>query len=136
MPAAAQAFDDAGRNELADRDKQTYVYFIVRQDGKYTIKHRAGHDVHTIVDWTENPAVVQKDDAGKATNKLSINVGKENVAFLVNDKEVHTLARTQFPTDGIVGIRVNHNLDVHVADFKVNGKPRGVAAGSSPKKKT
>jgi hypothetical protein len=36
---------------------------------------------------------------------------------------VHTLAGNQFGSpDGIVGLRVNHNLDVHVGEFTVTPK--------------
>jgi hypothetical protein len=106
-----------------DQPDQSYLYFIVRGDGKYMIKHRAGDQVHTIVDWTDNAAVVQKDAAGKATNKLKIEADKDKVSFSVNGKEVHSMNRADaMSTDGIVGLRVNHNLEVHIADFKVNGK--------------
>jgi hypothetical protein len=112
-----------------DQPDQSYLYFIVRGDGKFMIKHRAGSEVHTIVDWTDNPAVAQKDDAGKARNKLKIEAGKDKVDFEVNGKTVHSMARGAdgLTTDGVVGLRVNHNLDVHIEDFKVNGK--GVSNG-------
>ncbi len=111
-----------GGSNLAEPN-QSYLYFIVRGDGKYMIKHRAGDQVHTIVDWTENAAIVQKDADGKATNKLKIEADKDKVEFEVNGKEVHSMARAEaMSTEGIVGLRVNHNLDVHIADFKVNGK--------------
>jgi hypothetical protein len=109
--------------ENLDQPNQSYLYFIVRQDGKFMIKHRAGDQVHTVVDWTDNPAVVQKDENGKATNKLKIEADKDKLSFEVNGKEVHSMNRADaMSTDGIVGLRVNHNLDVHIEDFKVNGK--------------
>ena len=45
----------------------------------------------------------------------------------INGKEVHRMSRADaMNVDGVVGLRVNHNLDVHIEDFKVNGK--GVTA--------
>ena len=42
-----------------------YMYFLVRGDGKYMVKHRAANgEVHTIVDWTENAAIQKQDAAG------------------------------------------------------------------------
>lgn len=104
---------------------QSYAYFVVRQDGKYLINHRANDStVHKLVDWTANPAVKPADSAGKATNKLSIVVGPDKVSFLANGVEVNSLPRAQLDgmgqgTTGIAGVRVNHNLDVHIDGFAV-----------------
>jgi len=114
-----------------DSATQSYAYFLVRQDGKFLINHRADDaTVHKIVDWTANPAIKAIDESGKASNKLAITVDAEKVHFLVNGTEVHSLPRSlvmprQILKDmsGNVGIRVNHNLDVHVAGFAV--KPGG-----------
>jgi hypothetical protein len=110
-----------------DAPNQSYLYFVVRQDGKYLINHRANDStVHKIVDWTANPAVKAIDASGKATNTLSVVVGSDKVAFLVNGVEVNSLPRSQVDmagpnsgTSGIVGLRVNHNLDVHVDGLSV-----------------
>lgn len=101
-------------------DKQTYYYMVVAGTGEFTIKHRAGSETHTIVNWTANPAVKKADDAGKATNEVAVEVGADNVRFLVNGTEVHKAPRSQLgAVDGVAGLRVNHNLDVHVGSFSV-----------------
>jgi len=64
--------------------------------------------------------VVKKDDAGKATNKLEILVGTDKVTFSVNGKEVFSMPTTAGAMSGVVGLRVNHNLDVHVDGFGVH----------------
>ena len=53
-------------------DGQAYTYFIVRQDGKFMIRQRAGAGTKDVMAWTDNAAVVKADAAGKATNKLEI----------------------------------------------------------------
>lgn len=104
-----------------DGASQDYLYFVVRQDGKFLIKHRAGAETHTLVDWTAHPAVKAGDAQGKATNALAVEARPEGVRFLANGTEVAKLPRAPMVnTDGIVGLRVNHNLDVHVADFGVD----------------
>jgi len=110
-----------------DSANQSYAYFLVRQDGKFLINHRADDNtVHKIVDWTANPAVKAIDESGKASNALAINVDATDVHFLVNGTEVHKIARSVLDggnghsgTTGIAGIRVNHNLDVHIDGFAV-----------------
>jgi len=110
-----------------ESSNQSYLYFLVRQDGKYLINHRANDStVHKIVDWTANSAVKAIDADGKATNALSIAVMPDKLSFMVNGVEVTTLPRSQVDrtgagsgTTGIAGVRVNHNLDVHVGGFAV-----------------
>jgi len=104
-----------------DTPTQSYYYFIVRGDGKYMVNHRAGADVHKLVPWTDSPALHKADSSGKATNKLTVDASKaDSVRFLVNDKQVNALAIGK--ADGLVGLRVNHNLDVHVGDLTVTAK--------------
>lgn len=106
-----------GRN--LDNDNVEYGYLIVRGDGKYTIKHRAGAEVHTIQDWVEHPKLAKQDEAGKATNTLAIEAVGDKVRMLVNGEEVKSWERSYWNADGVVGLRINHNLDVHVSNYKV-----------------
>ena len=110
-----------GGSKLED-STQSYVYFLTRGDGKYLINHRAGNDIHKIVDWTDTDATVKQDAAGKSTNTLAIRATKDSVTFLANNKPVRTFTKAEmhgFSAEGQTGIRVNHNLDVHVANFAV-----------------
>ena len=101
---------------------QKYTYFIVRQDGKYMIKRRAGAQTPTVADWTDSPAVKKADRSGKMTNTLSIEVGKDKVRFLVNGTEVTSVDASKVDTAGTPGLRVNHNLNLHVEGFAVKGR--------------
>jgi len=100
----------------------SYTYFLTRGDGKFLIKKMAGSTATNVTTgWTENAAFVKEDAAGKATNKLEIAVGKDGkVSFMANGKEVHSMAAAPGAMAGVVGMRVNHNLDVHVAGFVVH----------------
>jgi hypothetical protein len=110
----------AGGRDLDDQAKQTYFYFLVRQDGMFLINHRAGKDVHKIVDWTASPAIHKFDDMPNASNDLEIRVGADSVRFVVNNTPVHAISRKEITdASGAAGIRVNHNLDVHVGNFMV-----------------
>jgi hypothetical protein len=94
---------------------QDYLYFLVRQDGRFMIRHRAGDEVHTIQDWTEHEAVRPTADGAPGTNTLTVVAGPQRARFLVNDVEVASYRDIPYlNTEGVVGFRVNHNLDVHV----------------------
>jgi hypothetical protein len=103
---------------------QNYMYFIVRGDGKYMVRHRAANgDLHTIQDWTENAAIHKQNEAGQATNALQVEGGSWGVRLKVNGTQVAEYLKKDVPyltTAGQVGLRVNHNLDVHVSDFGVD----------------
>jgi hypothetical protein len=102
-------------------EAQEYFYFLVRGDGKYSVRHRAGSEVHTLQDWTEHAAVKKQDSAGVASNVLAVRVGETTVDLSVNGTRVAQYPRTQMSaTDGVHGLRINHNLDVHVDQYRKN----------------
>jgi len=106
-----------------DGTARQYVYFLVRQDGSYLIKRRDGEKTTDISKgWVKHGAVKQPDAKGTATNLLEIDHKRDaaRVAFLVNGKEVYATDAKNLDLDGIVGIRTNHNLDVHVEGFDVH----------------
>jgi len=105
-----------------DGASQKYTYFLVRQDGKFLIKRRAGNDTPTVVDWTDSTAIRKPDSSGKMSNTLTVEVGREKVRFLVNGTEVTSTDTSKVDAAGIAGLRVNHNLNVHVEGFSV--RPR------------
>ena len=103
---------------------QTYYYFLVRGDGKFLVNHRAGAEVHKIVGWTDNAAIKKADDKGAATNTLTVDASKaDSVRLKVNGAQVAALSAKDVAGNGdMVGLRVNHNLDVHVGEFTVTKK--------------
>lgn len=111
-----------GRN--LDSEAQTYTYFLLRRDGRCLVKRRDGPETTVVQDWMEHPAIVgwddRPDEAGQAKNVLAVEVGETGVAFLVNGMEVHRMPREGLPTDGVVGLRVNHSLNLHVTRLDVS----------------
>ena len=110
---------------------QNYLYFTLGGDGTFLIKHRAGDAdslIHTIANWTPSDAIARADASGKSTDNLEVVVGAQKIQYLINGKEVYSMDRAKVvgpgtmlsSTDGIAGIRVSHNLDVHIAEFKIS----------------
>lgn len=110
-----------GGRDLGDAAKETYLYFEVRQDGMFYIAHRSGTNVHQLVPFAASTAVHKFDDMPNAANDLAIKVGADSVRFFINNTQVHALPRSGMTADesGQTGVRVNHNLSVHVANFAV-----------------
>jgi hypothetical protein len=102
---------------------QRYIYFLVRDDGKYLIKRRDGASTSEITrGWTANPAIEKGDTQGRATNLLEIDAKRDpaKVSFMVNGTTVYTADVRSMRSKGIIGLRANHNLDLHVEGFAVH----------------
>ena len=113
-----------GRNlEGAD---QAYAYFLIRKDGRFLVKLRRGTDTEEVTPWTAHEAILPHDGGdGTVKNVLGIRVGSEAVEFLVNGTVVATHARARIAPDGIVGLRVNHALNLHVTTLEVTSMDPG-----------
>ena len=97
-----------------DGAKQSYLYFLVAQDGTWLVKRRNGEATEDLLPKTANAAVKKPDASGKSTNALEVRVGAGKVDFVVNGTTVHSTSKAGLKTDGIYGIRVNHLLEVHI----------------------
>jgi hypothetical protein len=104
-----------------DTDNQRYDYFLVRNSGDFLIKRRIGSETQLIKDWTPSDAIVRYTDPNVSSvdNTLSVRVSGERVAFSINDREVASLPAADVWTEGVVGLRVNHGLNLHVSDLTV-----------------
>ena len=100
-------------------DNQQYSYFVIREGSEYLIRKRMGGEVPVVVDWTGHAAINDLNADGRATNVLRVEVGSSQVRFLVNGTEVSSQPRSTVDTDGITGLRVNHQLDVHIGDVQL-----------------
>ncbi len=122
-PAHPEAFGIfIGGRSLAD-SAQTYTYLLVRPiDGMYSIRRRTGYTTRptAIVEWTASDAVTKGDSTGNASNELSVEVRGGKAKFMVNGKEVYTGDAANLDVNGVVGYRVNHNLDVHLGPLGIH----------------
>lgn len=113
-----------GGRDLSAAD-QAYTYFVIRHTGEYSIRQRRGERVESIVEWTSNAAIVTwagRGDGVTAKNELAVVVDANEVRFLVNGKELTVLPRARVDADGVVGLRVNHGLNLHVSSLTVTKK--------------
>lgn len=104
-----------------DGAAQNYTYFLIAQNGAYLVKERTGETVRDVQASTPHAAVARPDASGRSVNTLEVRVGANSISYLVNGMVVHTTPKTgtTAKTDGIVGVRVNHVLDVHFENFEV-----------------
>lgn len=128
-------FNPGGRNEAfgifiggadLDGEDQVYSYFLLRNSGEYLIKNREGDETEIVQNWSNAPSMVTYQDTAKSSvpNRLSVEVGESEVDFYVNAEKVATVPKERLYTEGIVGLRINHRLNVHVEDLAVSDAGR------------
>jgi hypothetical protein len=103
--------------------RQTYLYFMVAQDGTWLLKRRDGDTATQDVAPRASHAAVKKPDAkGQSINALEVRVAAGQTQYLVNGTVVHTTPKTGLAakTDGISGIRINHALEVQVDGYTLS----------------
>jgi hypothetical protein len=100
---------------------QQYIYFLVAQDGTYLVRHRMGEKVTDVQADTAHDAVRRPGADGRSVNTLEVRVSGTTISYVVNGTVVHTSQKAgpTARTDGIVGVRVNHLLDVQIDGFAV-----------------
>lgn len=97
---------------------QVYTYFLVRGDGNYLVKTRTGDETAYITQWTPHASINQSAE-GHVTNTMSVQVAGDDVIFMMNGQEVYRGKSADLYTDGVVGFRMNHNVDMRVHNFKI-----------------
>lgn len=118
-PAHPEAYGIFIGGRDLDKPGQTYTYFIVRGTGELAVKARNGDTPRDVLKWTSSPDVPKEDASGKARYELSAQVTNDAVKFFVNGKQAASVSKAGLPTDGIAGLRINHNLHVKVTPVTV-----------------
>jgi hypothetical protein len=102
-----------------DAPTQAYVYFVIAQNGMFQVRQRQGEAVTDVVRRATNAAVRQPGADGKSTNALEVRVNGDTVSYVINGTVVHSGPKGGVKTDGLVGVRVNHMMDVQFEGFEV-----------------
>jgi len=111
-----------GGSNLASAE-QGYTYFVIRNSGEFLIRRRTGTTTVDILPWTKAAAILVRpadaDESTTAKNVLAITTTRDSVQFLVNGTVVATRPRSEIAADGVVGMRINHMLNLHVTELAV-----------------
>ena len=103
-----------------DAASQSYSYFVIAQNGMFLVRHHQdAENVTDVVRRQVHPAVRQPGADGKSSNTLEVRVNGDTVSYVVNGTVVQSGPKGGLKTDGLVGVRVNHVLDVQFEGFEV-----------------
>ncbi len=126
---ALHLFDPKGRNRegyglfFGGQDLQgadvEYLYFLIRNTGDFLVKARMGEETETIQGWTASELINRYDENTESSvlNTLGVDVTDGIMSFFINGTKVSALEVGNWGTDGIFGLRVNHNVNLHVEDL-------------------
>ncbi|CAN5603278.1 hypothetical protein BH23GEM1_BH23GEM1_06170 [soil metagenome] len=109
----------AGRD--LDTPAQKYSYFVVAGTGEMLVKYREGDATRDLIGWHKTQWVPAADAQGRQTYRLEVRVAGDSVKFVVNDVVAGALSKPalNLQTDGIAGLRVNHNLSLRATPVVV-----------------
>ena len=123
-------FDPGQRNEAfgffvggenLEATDLAYDYFLIRNSGEFLIKRRRGDQTELIQNWTSHNAInrYKTESESPVLNELLLEVVGDSIGFMINGEEVVSMPASQIKTNGIVGFRVNHALNLHVSNLEV-----------------
>ena len=109
----------AGRD--LDTPAQKYSYFVVSGTGEMLVKHRDGDTTRDLIGWHKTQWVPAADAQGRQTYRLEVRVAGDSVKFVVNNTVAAALSKSalNMQTDGIAGLRINHNLSLRATPVVV-----------------
>ena len=117
---------DTVERAYLEEKEYNYLYCAVYGDGAYTVRHRFGGELHTLVERRASGAVRRADASGKASNAIGWMVDEGNVSCVINGTTVSTFPRSLLigpgkleSTDGIVGLHVDRDVAVRISGFGV-----------------
>ena len=96
-----------------ENESPRYTAFLVRSDGKYLVERR-NPSRQVLVDWMDSSALMKPDAQGTLYSRLAIQVIGDAAHFMANSKEVARLPASHLDLNGIVGIRVEDHVDLHI----------------------
>jgi hypothetical protein len=107
--------------------EQAYSYFLVRGDGSFLVKRRAGAQTPVVRDWTRHPRINRDAEGSGRRNALEVRVAADTTVFLVNGAEVARVPSSELAVRGRAGLRVAHEVVLEVDGFQAGAVADSVA---------
>jgi hypothetical protein len=98
----------------------SYVAFLIRRDGSAAIEVVDKGQRTLRQPWTKAAVILPGNAAGDAIkNALRVDAEASTISFKVNGTQVAEIPRDGAQLDGIVGLRVGADLNLHVTNLDV-----------------
>jgi hypothetical protein len=109
----------AGGTDL-ESQKPSYTAFLIRRDGSAAVERREAGKSTLVQAWTRHEAIVPHPGGNAdVRNVIRVEAEAATVAVVINGTKVFDVARSSAPVDGIVGLRIGPDTDLHVTNLDV-----------------
>jgi hypothetical protein len=102
-----------------DSDAQRYVAFEIGPHGDYAVRREAAYESTDLASGTNEAILRWTGEEATVRNVLAVDAGASTVRFLVNERTVAELPRSEVDPDGIVGFRVDAGMNLHITTLDV-----------------
>lgn len=112
----------AGGRDL-DGPMASYTAFLIRRDGSVAVTRREAGNTTMVREWTKHEAVKPHPGGNEdVRNVIRVEAEADVVSFLVNGTRVLEVPRQAAPVDGVVGLRIGADIDVHVTNLDLTSR--------------
>ena len=111
-------------------DNESYLYCAAYGNGNFIVRGMGPAPFQMNGRGGTNDAVHKAEAKGKpVTQEIAMQVKGDKVSCIINGTEVASYSKSELvaagklkSTDGVVGFRMGHNTDAHIAGFSVGKK--------------
>jgi hypothetical protein len=109
----------AGGMDLESRTP-SYTAFLIRRDGSAAVERREAGKSTLVLPWTRHEAILPHPGGNAdVRNVIRVEADAAAIAVVVNGTKVFEVPRSSAPVDGIVGLRIGPDTDLHVTNLDV-----------------
>jgi hypothetical protein len=109
----------AGGEEL-ESSAARYTAFVIRRDGSAAVARHDAGKITLVREWTKHAAIKPHPGGNENIgNVIRVEAEADVVSFLVNGTKVLDLPRSAANVDGVIGLRIGANLNLHVTNLDI-----------------
>jgi hypothetical protein len=98
----------------------SYTAFLIRRDGSAAVERREAGKATLVQPWTRHAAILpHPGGTADVRNVIRVEAEAATIVVLVNGTNVFDVPRAAAPVDGIVGLRIGADTDLHVTNLDV-----------------
>jgi hypothetical protein len=94
-----------------------YVAFLIRRDGSAAVERVADGRATLLHPWTRAASIAPGTPKDSVKNVIRVEAEAASAAFFVNGEKVAEVPRSGALFDGVVGLRVGPQLNLHVTNL-------------------
>jgi hypothetical protein len=108
-----------GRREAGSSDSLSHwIGFLVSSGGAFSVVERTPSGMRTVLAPVRTDAVLTPKESN-VLNRIRVAVDRDSLRFSANGKAVGAVARAGLEPEGLVGLRVEAGLNLHITSVDI-----------------